>query len=71
MTYWLCFTPHIRCSGQCAVCLDRNRPVEIHAVEASERPLCALNGPCATPQELLGRMSEYFEFGPDGRLKLK
>jgi hypothetical protein len=45
--------------------------VEVHVIQAVERPMCALNGPCDDPQELLGQMSTYFEFGLDGRLKLK
>lgn len=71
MSYWLCFAPHVACTGQCTLCLHRNLPVEVHVIQAVERPMCALNGPCDDPQELLGQMSTYFEFGLDGRLKLK
>lgn len=71
MPYWLCFTPTVKCDGQCILCGDRSTPIELHAVHTEQRPDCAVNGPALNLDELLGIWKDYFEFKPDGRLQPK
>jgi hypothetical protein len=71
MPYWLCYTPCVACSGQCAACEHRNLPVNVHVIESEAQPAHAVNGPCATADELLGVMSRNFTFGEDGLLRLR
>lgn len=71
MAYWLCYTPCVACDGRCVDCVHRDLPISVHVVESEAAPAHAVNGPCATPDELLGVMARHFRFGDDGLLRLK
>lgn len=67
MPYYLIYEPCPECeSRQCLQCLKPDRQLNIRVVlaPADRPPANSLNGPCATPQELLGHIARFFDFDP-------
>ena len=64
--YWLVYEPCPDCQARnCLQCVSSDRHLTIRAVQATEPPPNAINGPCDTPQDLLDRMVRFFAFDPE------
>jgi hypothetical protein len=72
MPYWLVY---VRCAGcdqdSCLACRKEDRSLTLHVVEAEEMPAASLNGPCASPEEILKRMGQFFDFDESGTMYFK
>ena len=63
MAFYLVYEPCAGCqSRNCLQCVREDRQLTLRAVQATEPPLNSLNGPCETPEALLGRIAQFFEF---------
>lgn len=72
MAWWLVYERCEDCRENCLQCRREERELTIRAVEAGESPANALNGPCETPQIMLRRISEFFDFDPEtGKMYFK
>ena len=63
MAYWLVYERCDHCEKRdCLQCHEENRSLTLRVVQADDMPERSLNGPCATPQEILTRMGQFFGF---------
>jgi hypothetical protein len=60
--WWLVYDRCDECDAiDCLQCRRADRSLTLRAVKAIEAPQNALNGPCATSQEIIDRMGKLFE----------
>ncbi len=63
MAYWMVYE---RCNDcdvpNCLQCQRAERRMTLRVIEADEMPEATLNGPCATSEELLKIIGQYFDF---------
>ncbi len=63
MPYWLIYKQCEDCGEEsCLQCRRVDRRLTLRVIKADEMPEAALNGPCATSEELLQRIGQYFNF---------
>ena len=63
MSYWLIYERCDQCEEEsCLQCHRSDRSLTLRVVERDSPPKNSLDGPCAVPQEILQRMSEFFAF---------
>ena len=63
MPYYLVYEPCENCHVKnCLQCVQTDRQLTLRAVQADEPPDRSINGPCETPEDLLGHIARFFEF---------
>lgn len=66
MAWWLVYERCDDCDLEsCLQCKRVDRQLTLRRVEADEMPQDSLNGPCASAQEILTRIGEFFSFDED------
>jgi hypothetical protein len=73
MPFYLVYEPCPECDTQeCFQCVKHDRQLALRAVQADALPKNSLNGPCATPADLLERLVKFFDFDADtGKMYFK
>lgn len=63
MAFYLIYEPCPNCQDKdCLQCVQTDRQLTLRAVQADTPPQNSINGPCETPQDLLGHIARFFDF---------
>jgi hypothetical protein len=72
VAYWLVYVRCDECEkASCLICHREDRSLTLHVVEAEEMPAASLNGPCDSPEGILKRIGQYFNFDEFGKMYFK